>query len=56
MYKESLQNQQAAQDLCEMRLGSRCFIHWHRYVCIQYVIEEKNMKKAEKHYNRYVYE
>lgn len=46
---------QVAEDLYDMKIQSKVFIYWHRYVCKQQMTEIKNLGIAEKHYNRYHY-
>ncbi|XP_056634635.1 merozoite surface protein 9 [Diorhabda sublineata] len=49
---ESIRNMQVAEDFFDFRLTSNIFIHWNRYVCIQYMREHKNLKIAETHFKR----
>ncbi|KAG5897473.1 hypothetical protein JTB14_031099 [Gonioctena quinquepunctata] len=49
---ESTRNTQVAEDLYDFRLTSNTFIHWHRYVCTEIMSQDKNIKKAAKHYAR----
>lgn len=43
---------QVAQDLYDFRLTSNTFIYWHRYVCSQITLRNKQSKIAEGHYKR----
>ncbi|XP_072378211.1 uncharacterized protein [Diabrotica undecimpunctata] len=51
---ESIRNMQVAEDLYDFRLTSNVFIHWNRYVCIEFMKQHKMMKKAESHYKRWL--
>lgn len=47
----SIQRRQVAEDFYLMQLEKRIFHHFHRYTCIQYMLQVKNMRRAEGHYN-----
>ncbi|XP_074029729.1 uncharacterized protein isoform X2 [Leptinotarsa decemlineata] len=52
---ESTRNMQAAEDLYDFRLISNTFINWNRYICKQFLVRDRNMKKAAKHYERILF-
>ncbi|KAJ8928029.1 hypothetical protein NQ314_019440 [Rhamnusium bicolor] len=43
---------QVAEDFFDFRLTSNTFIHWHRYMCTQIILQHKQIKIADIHYNR----
>ncbi|KAK5645485.1 hypothetical protein RI129_006785 [Pyrocoelia pectoralis] len=45
-----VQQSQVAEDFYLMQLEKRVFHHFHKYTCIQYMLEIKNTQKAERHY------
>ncbi|KAJ8938707.1 hypothetical protein NQ318_007995 [Aromia moschata] len=49
---ENVRNMQVAEDVYDFRLVSNTFNHWQRYICAQIILEDKYMKKAERHYKR----
>ncbi|KAJ8976197.1 hypothetical protein NQ317_002247 [Molorchus minor] len=49
---ESKRNMQVAEDIYDLQLTSNVFNHWNRYVCSQFILQHKRMKKAESHHNR----
>ncbi|CAH1156216.1 unnamed protein product [Phaedon cochleariae] len=49
---ENIRNMQVAEDIYDFHLTKNTFIHWHRYVCIQIMLQDKYEKVAEEHYNR----
>ncbi|XP_066155972.1 coiled-coil domain-containing protein 191 isoform X2 [Euwallacea fornicatus] len=49
---ESVRALQVAEDLHDFRLTSNTFIHWHRYVCKQIMLDRKRSEIAMKHNNR----
>ncbi|XP_066260537.1 coiled-coil domain-containing protein 191 [Euwallacea similis] len=46
---ESIRALQVAEDLHDFRLTSNTFIHWHRYVCRQIMLDHASNKIAMKH-------
>ncbi|KAJ8920181.1 hypothetical protein NQ315_011842 [Exocentrus adspersus] len=49
---ESVRNMQVAEDVYDFRLVSNTFIHWHRHVCSQIMLQDKLLKVAKRHYER----
>lgn len=43
---------QVAEDFYEMNLQSKTFIHWHIFVCKQYVLDFKKKERAKTHWER----
>ncbi|XP_031350532.1 coiled-coil domain-containing protein 191-like [Photinus pyralis] len=46
-----IQRRQVAEDFYLMQLEKRIFHQFHRYTCVQYMLQIKNMRRAESHYN-----
>lgn len=44
---------QVAEDWYDFKLTNNTFVHWHRYVCKQVMLDRKKNQIAERHNSRY---
>ncbi|KAF7279951.1 hypothetical protein GWI33_006577 [Rhynchophorus ferrugineus] len=47
-----IRSRQVAEDFYDFKLIHIFFVHWHRYVCKQAMIEHKKLQIAKQHHNR----
>ncbi|RZC31882.1 calponin -likey domain-containing protein, partial [Asbolus verrucosus] len=52
MRLDRVRSMQVAEDFYDLLLQNNTFVRWHRNVCIQIMLREKQIRMAQKHYNR----